>query len=152
MNREQRRHQALQIRQKKRDEILAKKRSLGGLEYAPFLITIVPLTQNLDTTTALNILSQCDEEAIVNKSSQGNTHISLPRFKQRFEFVTPQCDHDFSVLDTLKVSDTVLFLISAATGLEDNENVIDQWGEKILMTSFSQVSINTLLLCSISHQ
>lgn len=75
MNREQRRHQALQIRQKKRDEVLAKKRSLGGLEYAPFLITVVPLNVNLDCNTALNILSQCDEEAVVNKTSQGITHI-----------------------------------------------------------------------------
>lgn len=72
---------------------------------------------------------------------------SVPRFKQRFEFVTPQCDHDFSVLDTLKVSDTVLFFISAATGLEDSENFIDHWGEKMLLTSFSQVSIFL-----ISHQ
>lgn len=75
LNREQRRHQALQIRQKKRDEVLAKKRSLGGLEYAPFLITVVPLNKNGDHNTALNILCQCDDEAIVNNSSQGITHI-----------------------------------------------------------------------------
>lgn len=75
LNREQRRHQALQIRQKKRDEVLAKKRSLGGFEYAPFLITVVPLNKNLDRNTALNILCQCDEEAIVNKTPEGITHI-----------------------------------------------------------------------------
>lgn len=51
----------------------------------------------------------------------------------------PPCDHDFSVLDTFKVSDTILFLISAAMGLEDNQELIDQWGETILMTSFAQV-------------
>lgn len=75
LNREQRRHQSLQIRQKKREEVLAKKRFLGGLEYAPFLITIVPLNKNLDPNTALTILKQCDEEAIVNTTTTGVTHI-----------------------------------------------------------------------------
>lgn len=54
---------------------MAKKRSLGGFEYAPFLITVVPLNKNLDYNTALNILCQCDEEAIVNKTTEGITHI-----------------------------------------------------------------------------
>lgn len=81
LNREQRRHQALQIRQKKRDEVLAKKRSLGGLEFAPFLVSVVPLSVNIDPNTAVNILCQCDEEAIVDKTSQGITHIRLICFK-----------------------------------------------------------------------
>lgn len=71
---------------------------------------------------------------------------SIPRFKQRFEFVVPQCDHDFSMLDTFKVSDTILFLISAAVGLQDNEDIIDKWGEKILITSFAQVIIYLFFL------
>lgn len=37
LNRDQRRHQAMQIRQNKRDEILSKKRSIGGASNAPFL-------------------------------------------------------------------------------------------------------------------
>lgn len=37
LNREQRRHQTVQLRKNKRDEVLAKKRSLGGLNQAPFL-------------------------------------------------------------------------------------------------------------------
>lgn len=75
LNREQRRHQSLQIRQKKRDEVLAKKRSLGGLDYSPFLVCIIPLNRGLDPQTALTILSQCDEESVVAKSSTGVTHI-----------------------------------------------------------------------------
>lgn len=55
------------------------------------------------------------------------------------------------MLDTLKVSDTVLFLISAAMGLEDNENLIDEWGEKILMTSFAQVIIYNFSVGNITN-
>ncbi|XP_018570304.1 pre-rRNA-processing protein TSR1 homolog [Anoplophora glabripennis] len=138
LNKEQRRNQALQIRQKKREEVLAKKRSLGGNEYAPFLVCVVPLCKNLDCNSALNILMQCDEEATVNKSSAGITHIGMPRFKQRFSFITPQIEHQLAVLDCLKVSDTVLFLISAAMGIEDTTILIDNWGNTILTSSLSQ--------------
>ncbi|CAG9833535.1 unnamed protein product [Diabrotica balteata] len=138
LNRGERRNQAVQIRQNKRDEVLAKKRSLGGLDFAPFLVCLVPLNKDIDPHTALTLLCQCDEEAILSKSSTGSTHLSVPRFKQRFEFVVPDRDHDFAVLDTLKVADTVLFLISAATGIEDSEVVIDNWGNSILSSSFAQ--------------
>ncbi|CAG9859624.1 unnamed protein product [Phyllotreta striolata] len=138
LNREQRRNQALQIRQNKRDEVLDKKRSLGGTDFAPFLVCLVPLNIDIDPNTALALLSQCDEDAAVSKSSTGVTHISIPRFKQRFEFVIPDRDHDFAVLDTLKIADTVLFLISAATGLQDQEALIDAWGNKVLTSCFAQ--------------
>lgn len=66
---------------------------------------------------------------------------SIPRFKQRFSFITPQIENQLAVLDSLKVSDTVLFLISAATGIEDTKFLIDDWGNSILTSSLSQVNI-----------
>lgn len=77
LNKLQRRNQALQIRQNKRDEVLAKKRSLGGLDSAPFLVCIVPLHKLIDANTALSILTQCDEEIVCNKSTAGVTHLRL---------------------------------------------------------------------------
>nr|XP_023024450.1 pre-rRNA-processing protein TSR1 homolog [Leptinotarsa decemlineata] len=138
LNREQRRHRESQIRQNKRDEVLAKKRSLGGLECAPFLICVLPLNKTLDPTSAIEILSQCDEEAVVSHAKEGVTHIGIPRFKQRYEFVTPAVDYDFGILDTLKVADTVLLLISAAVGQEENESLIDSWGINILTSILAQ--------------
>ncbi|XP_057664407.1 pre-rRNA-processing protein TSR1 homolog [Diorhabda carinulata] len=146
LNRDQRRNQAMQIRQSKRDEVLAKKRSLGVMDFAPFLVCVVPLNKDIDPNTALTLLCQCDQEAIVSKSSANVTHISVPRFKQRFSFVVPERDHDFAILDTLKVADTVLFLISAATGIENNEAIIDKWGNSILSTSFAQGSPTPLVV------
>nr|CAH7717750.1 unnamed protein product [Callosobruchus chinensis] len=138
LNKEQRRNQAIQIRRKKRDELLAKKRSLGGTDYAPFLVCIIPLNKDIDPMTAISILEQCDEEAIVNRSPLGITHISIPRFKQRFAFIAPPAGNDFASLDTLKIADTVVFLVSAAKGLEENEDLIDRWGNNILLSSFAQ--------------
>ncbi|CAG9814514.1 unnamed protein product [Phaedon cochleariae] len=138
LNREQRRNKATQIRQNKRDEVLAKKRSLGGMEHAPFLVCVVPLNKLIDPSTALTLLSQCDDDSIVTRSAMGVTHFSMPRFKQKFAFVMPTLDKDFAVLDALKVADTILFLISASSGHEDNDLVIDKWGESIITSSFAQ--------------
>ncbi|KAJ8933918.1 hypothetical protein NQ318_016490 [Aromia moschata] len=99
------------------------------MDYAPFLVCVVPLSKNIDPNTSVTLLSQCDEEAVVN---------GIPRFKQRYSFIALNTDSDFTVLDTLKVSDTVLFLISAATGIEDSEQLIDEWGNRILMSSMAQ--------------
>lgn len=92
MNKEQRRNQALQIRQNKRDELLSKKRSLGGMDFAPFLgrfivkskivllilsfaVCVIPLHKQMDIQNAVSILTQCDSDAIVNITSSGITHI-----------------------------------------------------------------------------
>ncbi|KAJ8918434.1 hypothetical protein NQ315_008131 [Exocentrus adspersus] len=115
-----------------------KKGCWGAWSMLLFLVCVVPLSKNIDCNTAMNILMQCDEEAVVNKSSAGVTHICIPRFKQRYAFIAPHTENQFAVLDTLKVSDTVLFLISAAMGVEDTACVIDDWGNGILTSSFSQ--------------
>lgn len=75
LTRDQRRHQSVQVRQKKRDEVLSKKRLLGGLDLPPFLVAVVPLNREFDPTSAMAILSQCDAEAVVKKSPSGITHI-----------------------------------------------------------------------------
>lgn len=138
LNKDQRRHQALQIRQNKRDEILNKKRALGSANYAPFLVCVLPLHQQMDANTALSILTYCEEEADVIKSSSGVTHVNLPRFKQRFSFIIPPLDNELAILDTLKVCDTVLFVISAVGGIDFGAEPVDKWGNKLLMSTFAQ--------------
>lgn len=80
------------------------------------------------------------ESALFTKlnSTQIAGVFSIPRFKQRFEIIVPAIDNDFHVLDATKVADTVLFLISAATGTDDDQ-LIDTWGNNILASTFSQV-------------
>ncbi|KAK9881798.1 hypothetical protein WA026_017313 [Henosepilachna vigintioctopunctata] len=133
LGREERRNQALQIRKNKREELLNKKRQIGSLDLAPFLVCIVPLNKNHDPNTVLNLLMQCDSEATVKNSPQGITHISVPRFKQRFAFISPPLDNEFAILDSLKVCDRVVFLLSAAL-----EDAIDTFGENILSAALGQ--------------
>ncbi|KAH9632523.1 hypothetical protein HF086_004538 [Spodoptera exigua] len=132
LKKEERRHQALQIRKNKREEVLSKKRALGGTRNPPFLVCVVPLNAQLDVNSALVILKTCSEGAVVTQSSKGILHIGLPNFKQRFSFICPEVNNDFALLDALKVADTALFVTSAL------DEPVDEWGEKVLALSMAQ--------------
>lgn len=72
----------------------------------------------------------------------GNVNVflhSIPRFKQRFSFIVPPIDNELAILDTLKICDTALFLISAAGGIDFGAEPVDDWGNKTIMTAFAQV-------------
>lgn len=79
LRKEERKNQSQQIRQKKRDETLAKKRNLGGPLSAPLLVAIIPLNQDIDTRLALNSIIGADPDAVVTKSPSGATHIGYKR-------------------------------------------------------------------------
>ncbi len=64
------------IRRNKRDEVLAKKRSLGGNNTAPFLVCLLPLNEQVDPRSALSILENCDPSIAVARSPSGVTHIT----------------------------------------------------------------------------
>ncbi|XP_026328590.1 pre-rRNA-processing protein TSR1 homolog [Hyposmocoma kahamanoa] len=132
LKKEERRHQANQIRKNKREEVLSKKRALGGGRNPPFLVCVVPLNAQLDVQSALAILRTCSEGAVVSQSENGILHISLPNFKQRFSFICPEVDNDFSLLDALKIADTALFVCSAL------DEPMDEWGERVLALAMAQ--------------
>ncbi|RVE45775.1 hypothetical protein evm_009575 [Chilo suppressalis] len=132
LKKEERRHQSLQIRKNKREEVLSKKRALGGNRNPPFLVCIVPLNAQLDVQSALAILKTCSEGAIVSQSENGVLHIGLPNFKQRFSCICLEVGNDFALLDALKIADTVVFVSSAL------DDPVDEWGERFLALSMAQ--------------
>ncbi|KAM3961637.1 tsr1 ribosome assembly factor [Aphomia sociella] len=132
LKKDERRHQANQIRKNKREEVLAKKRALGGTRYPPFLVCVVPLNAQLDVQSALVILKTCTEGTVVSQSENGILHIGLPNFKQRFSFICPEVGNEFALLDALKIADTALFVSSAL------DEPVDEWGEKVLALAMAQ--------------
>lgn len=78
MRKEQRRHQANQVRHNKRLEVMAKKRSVGGIQsdVAPFLVCLLPLNEQLDPLSALEILKTCDPDIVIKQSASGATHVT----------------------------------------------------------------------------
>jgi len=124
LGREQRRNQSKQIRSLKRDEAASRKRSLGTASNPPFLVTLLPLSPNINPRKVLSLLSSCDSQATVTNSPSGITHISCVRFKQRFSFVIPPVNDLYAILDSVKVSDTVLFVWPGDEELEEPANLV----------------------------
>ena len=56
---------------------------------------------------------------------------SIPRFKQRFSFVTPEYGNLYALLDATKVADTLLLVPSTEHG-------IDEFGDHCLSCLFAQ--------------
>lgn len=75
LKKQERRHQAMQLRKNEREEVLAKKRALGGTRTPPFLVCVVPLNAQLDVQSALVILKTCSETAVVSQAENGILHI-----------------------------------------------------------------------------
>lgn len=68
-------NQMVQQRLKKRDEILEKKRRLGGSKTPPFLVTVVPLAFDVETEKILNLLKTCCENNDIATSTEGVLHL-----------------------------------------------------------------------------
>ena len=148
-NRRDRKHQLGQIRENKKAKILEAKRSIGGPGRfsSPLLTVIINLNENDDITSnwVINKLVSCDESAVTVSTSPKNedtqdqsciTHLSFPRFKRRFAFITPDRNNLHAVLDATKVSDSVIFLLST-NGCGEIENISD--GDSTGMKIFSAV-------------
>ncbi|KAK3858486.1 hypothetical protein Pcinc_035329 [Petrolisthes cinctipes] len=119
LSREQRKNQNRQARALKRESTLVKKRALGCVNKPPFLVCVVPLTPSVNPRTVLAALQNCDDNSTTTVSPQGITHINLPRFKQRFSFVIPPVNDLYAILDSVKVSDTVMFVWPAEEELSE---------------------------------
>lgn len=146
LGREDRRRQANQIRKNKRQEAIALKRAIGGATTAPFLTCVIALNGNVDPNSALAIIESCDEDATVQKVSDRVRYMNVPRFRQRFSFLCPATGHgrELSVLDSLKVCDSTILLLSATEA--GGEDVIDRAGAKLLNMALSQ-GLPTPIVC-----
>ncbi|XP_033213769.1 pre-rRNA-processing protein TSR1 homolog [Belonocnema kinseyi] len=140
LGKEARRHQAQQIRQNKRDEVLQKKRHFGSAAAPPSLIVLIPLQKDINIQDVLTVLKNADETTSIAHSPCGAVHLSIPRFKQRFSIIVPPVGDILSTLDAAKVADTVLFLISAKSNIDSEaaEEIIDSWGENIILSARAQ--------------
>ncbi|XP_029169697.1 pre-rRNA-processing protein TSR1 homolog [Nylanderia fulva] len=141
LQRDARRNQLLQIRKKKREEILAQKRDLGGFSSAPVLICIIPLHNDIDIQSVMSVITGMDETANISTSPSGITHIGIPKLKQRFSIIVPPIDNVLATLDAAKVANTILFITSVTfrlNGDNSEREIIDDEGRKIIVSCLAQ--------------
>ncbi|GFY72718.1 pre-rRNA-processing protein TSR1 homolog [Trichonephila inaurata madagascariensis] len=121
LKRADRKNQMNQLRKAKREKVLQQKRNLGGLKSVPMLVMILSLDDSISPTEFLDKLQSCDEDLVVSETALGHTHISCYRFKQRYTFIIPNKSDLHSVLDALKVCETLLLLHSPNAHDENTE-------------------------------
>ncbi|KMQ92533.1 pre-rrna-processing protein tsr1-like protein [Lasius niger] len=140
LQRDARRNQLLQIRKKKREEVLAQKRDLGGSLSAPVLICIIPLHSDIDIQNVMSVITSIDETANIATSPCGITHIGVPKMKQRFSIIVPPIGNVLATLDAAKVANTILFITSVAcrTNGDTEKEIIDNWGKEIIVSCLAQ--------------
>ncbi|CAB11669.1 ribosome biogenesis protein Tsr1 [Schizosaccharomyces pombe] len=128
-----RRNTAKQIQLNKRTEVAMNNRIFGGKNGAPKVITIVPLCNNVDSWNVLtNLLRSIDPEASLPKFDKDSISYSttIDRFKQNLLFLLPKREF-YSLIDACKVSDYVIFVLSAV-------QEVDEFGELIVRTTQGQ--------------
>ncbi|XP_030008815.1 pre-rRNA-processing protein TSR1 homolog [Sphaeramia orbicularis] len=140
-----RRHKANQLRQKKKDMVLTEKRRLGSREGPPHLVAVVSLHASVDASAITKLLRAEGAGGVVHQE-QCITGVSdsfgllLPRFKQRFTFLSQSTADIHSLLDVAKIADSLVFV------LESNEGW-DSYGDYCLSCLFAQGLPSHALVC-----
>lgn len=128
---QERRNLAQQIRKQKRDEALNKKRQRGGVSTPPHFVVVVPLCGGQHADDAKELLQKAvldmeggDVETVSSQNEQGMLHLSIPRFRKRISLYTPPAESLHAVLDAAKIADSILFVMSPDTELDERTDFL----------------------------
>ncbi|XP_039613134.1 pre-rRNA-processing protein TSR1 homolog [Polypterus senegalus] len=127
-----RRHKARQLRCNKKDAVLTEKRHLGGKDGPPHLVAVIALHATVKVQSVMRLL-QSDETGILHENigDLPGFGFTLPRFKQRLIFTSPNTADLHAILDIAKVADTLLFVLDSTEGW-------DSYGDYTLSCLFAQ--------------
>ncbi|KAK5868806.1 hypothetical protein PBY51_009783 [Eleginops maclovinus] len=140
-----RRHKANQLRKNKKDMVLTEKRRLGTREGPPHLVAVVSLHGGVDAGTVTKLLRGEGAGGVGHQERciSGVTDsfgMLLPRFKQRFNFLSISTADIHSLLDVAKIADSLLFVLDSTEGW-------DNYGEYCLSCLFAQGLPSHALVC-----
>ncbi|XBW36938.1 hypothetical protein QEN19_002517 [Hanseniaspora menglaensis] len=132
LNKMQRKNQSRQYRDTKIQSTTLKKKLFEGSNGVQKIVTIIPLTKDINPC---DILSQLLVNGIdSNDFDSSNLQLTVPsvntvkinKFKKSIKFVIPDMKNILDVMDVCKVSDVIVF------GLSSMEEVDASYGEQIL--------------------
>ncbi|KAH8108009.1 ribosome biogenesis protein tsr1 [Cristinia sonorae] len=131
-NRLNRRNQSKQVQAQKRQALVSATRIFNGVDGAPRIVAVVPLTadirardvaQNLQSALGGSADDDCPEIGLWGQKAE--------RFKTSLQFITIPYRHLYAALDACKVADYVVFALSS-------EVEVDGWGDTLLRTLQAQ--------------
>jgi len=118
LDRQQRRHQAKQLRKNKRNEVIEQKRQLGTDHAPPHVIALFTLSPLCNCEEAIENIVNSDDTIESFVKNNIRTIVST-KHRQRFTVICPPMGDLFSILDAAKVADSFLFLLPASGELDE---------------------------------
>ncbi|KAK0395190.1 hypothetical protein QR680_001164 [Steinernema hermaphroditum] len=140
-SRRDRKNRASERRRAQRQKLIEEKRRSAGKDAPPVFVTIICLDKNRSSVQVLqDIQDNTSDEGVYAWFPQNSTitHMASMRQKCRFSFSLPSLTNGNDVLDSLKVSDVVLFVWPRV-----KENLID--GTEALISILLRHSVPTCL-------
>uniref|UniRef100_A0AAX7V1L9 Pre-rRNA-processing protein TSR1 homolog n=1 Tax=Astatotilapia calliptera TaxID=8154 RepID=A0AAX7V1L9_ASTCA len=140
-----RRHKANQLRKNKKDMVLTEKRRLGSRDGPPHLVVVVSLHAQADAGAITKLLRGEGAGGIVHHDRcisgvSDSFGLILPRFKQRFTFLSQSTADMHSLLDVTKIADSLVFVLDSTEGW-------DTYGDYCLSCVFAQGLPSYALVC-----
>lgn len=143
-----RRNHAKQAQIIKRSAIISATRIFNGVNGAPRIVAVIPLTQDVETKIAVSSLAEalnvsaddCPEDGlwkmrcvtlVVFEYFSNDAEHRADRFKTSLQFRTVAYGNFYTALDACKVADYVLFVLSSTVE-------VDSWGDTLLRTLQAQ--------------
>uniref|UniRef100_A0A1J3JM36 Pre-rRNA-processing protein TSR1-like protein n=1 Tax=Noccaea caerulescens TaxID=107243 RepID=A0A1J3JM36_NOCCA len=123
------------LREQKRAAVLKEKRASGGINSAPRVIVLFPLSASVDLNSlgedVLKLLSTDDESGVTSSSSSST--VASSEYKLRATVLKAPHGDLLTCMEMAKVADLLAFVASGNSPLEENtSNFIDSFGRQCL--------------------
>ncbi|XP_029303069.1 pre-rRNA-processing protein TSR1 homolog [Cottoperca gobio] len=140
-----RRHKANQLRRNKKDMVLTEKRRLGTRDGPPHLVVVMSLHAGVDAGAVTKLLRAEGAGGLMHQEQcisgvSDSFGLLLPRFKQRFTFLSLSTSDMHSLLDVAKIADSLVFVLDSTEGW-------DSYGDYCLSCLFAQGLPSHALVC-----
>ncbi|KAI0066003.1 ribosome biogenesis protein tsr1 [Artomyces pyxidatus] len=126
-----RRNNAKQTQLNKRTALISATRIFSGVDGAPRIVAIVPLTLDVDAGAVAAALAESIGASTEDRPDRGLWKIKAERFKTSLQFLQLPYRSLYAALDACKAADYVVFALSPSTE-------VDEWGDMLLRTMQAQ--------------
>ncbi|KAJ7680791.1 ribosome biogenesis protein tsr1 [Mycena polygramma] len=126
-----RRNNAKQAQALKRNALVSATRLFNGVDGAPRIVAVIPLTEDISTRSAVSSLAEALDVATDDCPEHGLWKMRADRFKTSLQFLSVPYKNMYAALDACKAADYVLFVLSSTVE-------VDPWGDTLLRTLQAQ--------------
>ncbi|KAG7098314.1 hypothetical protein E1B28_000275 [Marasmius oreades] len=132
-----RKNAAKQAQIKKRNALISATRLFNGVDGAPRIIAVVPLTRDVSPSGTVKALARAGAGAVdlegegQNVPEKGVWKMRADRFKTSLQFITVPYRDFYGALEACRVADYTLLVLSPT-------NEVDTWGDTLLRTLQAQ--------------